>query len=61
MLVVSRCENESIILKVGEEEIKVMVVAIKGSRVRIGIEAPSTIPVWREELDPRKRKDNEKD
>lgn len=47
MLVLSRCEDESIIIG---ENIKIVVVQIRGDRVRLGIEAPKEIPVHRQEV-----------
>lgn len=47
MLVLSRHENEAIVI---DGRIKVTVVEIRGGKIRLGIEAPPEIPVWREEL-----------
>jgi carbon storage regulator len=47
MLVLSRCPNESIVI---DGHIKVTVVEIRGDRIRLGIEAPKDVAVWREEL-----------
>jgi carbon storage regulator len=47
MLVLSRKEDESIVI---DGRIKVTVMEIRGGRIRLGIEAPQEIPVWREEL-----------
>jgi carbon storage regulator len=47
MLVLTRKENESILIG---ENIRITVTSIRGHHVRIGIEAPSFIPVVREEL-----------
>ncbi|MGD9126985.1 MAG: carbon storage regulator [Planctomycetia bacterium] len=49
MLVLSRRENEQICLG---DSIRVTVVRLSGDRVRIGIEAPSEVPILREELEP---------
>lgn len=46
MLVLTRSKDESI--RIGD--VKVMVVAIVGDRVRLGIEAPLDVPVHREEV-----------
>jgi len=48
MLVLSRKQNERI--RVGESVV-VTVVRVNGDKVRIGIEAPSTMKVLRDELD----------
>jgi carbon storage regulator len=47
MLVLSRKVNEKIVIDGG---IVVTVVKIEGGQVRIGIEAPSDVKVYREEL-----------
>jgi carbon storage regulator len=49
MLVLSRRENERI--KLGDS-IVVTVVRVAGDRVRLGIEAPSSVVVLRGELEP---------
>jgi carbon storage regulator len=47
MLVLSRKLNESIIV---DGNIRITIVGIRGSHVRVGIEAPDSIPIIREEL-----------
>ncbi len=47
MLVLSRQRNESIIIG---DNIIITVVDIRGDKVRLGIEAPSEIPVHRKEV-----------
>jgi len=47
MLVLSRHKNERI--KIGDD-ITVIVVEIRGDKVRLGIEAPTDVPVHREEV-----------
>jgi carbon storage regulator len=47
MLVLSRKEDERI--QIGDD-ITITVVRIQGDKVRIGIEAPQTVPVVRDEL-----------
>lgn len=47
MLVLSRHEDESI--RIGDD-IKIVVVAIRGDKVRLGIEAPRDLSVHREEV-----------
>lgn len=47
MLVLSRKKNESIVIN---NEITVVVVEIRGDKVRLGIEAPKEVPVHRREV-----------
>ena len=47
MLVLSRKLNESIVIN---DDIVVTVLGVQGDRVRLGIEAPSEIPVHRQEV-----------
>ncbi len=47
MLVLSRHENETIVI---DGRIKVTIVEIRGDRIKLGIEAPKEVGVWREEL-----------
>lgn len=47
MLVLSRKKNERI--RIGED-ITLTVVEIKGDKVRLGIEAPTEVPVHRQEV-----------
>ena len=47
MLVLSRKENESIVIN---SNIKIVVAAIQGGKVRLGIEAPQDVPVHRQEV-----------
>lgn len=47
MLVLSRKKNESIVIN---DDIIVVVVEIRGDKVRLGIEAPKEIPVHRREV-----------
>jgi len=48
MLVLSRMKDEEIII--GEGEIRVTVIEIRGNKVRLGIQAPRDIPVHRKEV-----------
>ena len=48
MLVLSRKQREAII--VGDGEIVIKVVEVRGDKVRIGIEASADIPIHREEI-----------
>ena len=47
MLVLSRKKNESIIIN---NEITIVVVEIRGDKVRLGVEAPKEVPVHRREV-----------
>jgi carbon storage regulator len=47
MLVLSRKENESIVIN---DDITIVVVEIRGDKVRLGVEAPKEIPVHRREV-----------
>lgn len=47
MLVLSRKKNESIIIN---DNIEIVVVEIRGDKVRLGVEAPKDIPVHRNEV-----------
>ena len=47
MLVLTRKRRESIVIA---DEIEVSVLSISGDKVRIGIEAPREIPVFRKEI-----------
>ena len=48
MLVLSRKSDESIVI---DGEIKITIVEIRGSRVRLGVEAPKDVGVRRSELE----------
>lgn len=53
MLVLSRKKNESIVIGDQEKlgfEISIVVVEIRGDKVRLGVEAPQEIPVHRREV-----------
>jgi len=47
MLVLSRKKNESIVI---DNDITIVVVEIRGDKVRLGIDAPKEIPVHRREV-----------
>ena len=47
MLVLSRKKNESIVIN---DDISIVVVVIRGDKVRLGIEAPREVPVHRREI-----------
>ena len=60
MLVLTRKSNQSIMIG---DEIEVSVLAIMGEKVRIGIEAPRSVPVLRKEVwvDIQRDRDSEPD
>lgn len=47
MLVLSRKKNESIVIN---DDIRIVVVEIRGDKVRLGVEAPREVPVHRREV-----------
>ena len=47
MLVLSRKVNESIVIN---DDITIVVVDIRGDKVRLGVEAPKEVPVHRQEV-----------
>jgi carbon storage regulator len=56
MLVLSRRPGEEIIIN---GNIRVTVVSVKGDRVRVGIDAPTDVPVDRAEIHARRREFDE--
>lgn len=50
MLVLSRRRNESVIIQVGEIKIRVIIADIGRHQIRLGIEAPRQVPIFRAEL-----------
>jgi len=47
MLVLTRCKDQSIMVG---EDVEVVIVDVRGGKVRLGITAPKTIPVHRREV-----------
>lgn len=47
MLILSRKKDESIVIN---DEITIVVVEIRGDKVRLGVEAPRDVPVHRREV-----------
>lgn len=47
MLVLTRRKNESIVIS---DDIVIMVIEVRGDRVRLGIDAPKDVPVHRREV-----------
>ncbi len=54
MLVLTRKRNETIVLN---GNIEVTVIEIRGDKVRLGIEAPKEVPVFRKEIHDIKKND----
>lgn len=51
MLVLSRKENQSVIIPMDDgSQIEVMVVEIRGDKIRLGFSAPRGVPIHREEV-----------
>jgi carbon storage regulator len=50
MLVLSRKKNEDIIIGEGENQVRLMIVEIRGDKVRLGIDADRSVPVHRKEV-----------
>ena len=57
MLVLSRKRDESIIIG---ENIVLTIVDIRGDKVRLGIQAPSTVPVHRKEVHDSLQRESER-
>jgi carbon storage regulator len=47
MLILTRSQNESVIIG---DDIKITILGTKGKDVKIGIEAPEDVKIWREEV-----------
>ncbi len=58
MLVLTRKSNQSIMIG---DDIEISVLAIMGEKVRIGIEAPRSVPVFRREVYVEIQEDQETD
>jgi carbon storage regulator len=56
MLILSRKKNESIVIN---DDITIVVVEIRGDKVRLGIEAPKEVPVHRREVFDAVKRDEE--
>lgn len=57
MLILTRSTDESLMIG---DDIEVVVLGIKGNQVRIGVRAPRTVSVDREEIYRRKLKERER-
>ena len=58
MLVLTRKSNQSIMIG---DDIEISVLAVMGEKVRIGIEAPRSVPVFRREVYVEIQEDREDD
>ena len=56
MLALARKVNESIVIN---DDVEVTVLEIKGDQVKIGINAPKSVPIYRKELYLQTQKANE--
>ena len=50
MLILTRKVGETIVIN---DDIRVTVLGVKGNQIRVGVEAPSTVAVYREEIHQR--------
>ena len=58
MLVLTRHAGEVIVIR---DDIRVTVIGIEGGQVRLGIEAPDDVEIWRQEIWDRKQNGQEDD
>jgi carbon storage regulator len=58
MLILTRRVGETLMIG---DDVTVTVLGVKGNQVRIGVSAPKTVPVHREEIYERIRKEKEVD
>ena len=56
MLVLTRKVGEAIIIG---DEVTVMILGVRGNVIRVGIDAPKKIPVHRQEIQDRMRKERQ--
>ncbi len=47
MLILTRCQNESIII---DDDIRITVHSDRHGQVKLGIEAPEDVEIWRKEI-----------
>ncbi len=59
MLVLSRKKDEQLVIRLGEETVFVRILNVNGDRVRLGITAPRSVAVHREEVARRIQKELE--
>lgn len=56
MLALARKVNESVVIN---DDIEVTILEIKGDQIKLGIEAPKTVPIYRKEIYSQIKKENE--
>jgi carbon storage regulator len=56
MLVLTRKKNESIVIR---DDIVIMVIEIRGDKVRLGFDAPKDVPIHRQEVYEAIKRENE--
>ena len=52
MLILTRSQNESVII---DDDIKITVLSDRHGQVKLGIEAPENVAIWREEIYQKKQ------
>jgi len=50
MLVLTRNTRNSIVIETSDGTIEITVCGVKGDQVKIGVDAPENIDIWRSEL-----------
>lgn len=50
MLVLSRKKNEAVVIGKDDNQIELVIVEIRGDKVRLGFDAPKDIPIHRREI-----------
>lgn len=50
MLILTRNTSESIIIETSDGTIEVTICGMKGGQVRVGVDAPDSVDIWRKEL-----------
>ena len=55
MLILTRKPGEAIVIN---DNIRVIVLGVKGNQIRLGVEAPPEVPVHREEIQERIKAEN---
>ena len=47
MLILTRSQHESIVI---DDDIRITILGVNKGQVRIGLDAPKDVPIWREEI-----------